>query len=373
MSIILGSNLVFARLMNNLSLEELANKVGCSRQYLNQIEKKIFPDNYNDEFVKRLSDTLQVTEKFFIENSLNMPISNSFYFRSQKTTSEKSKNLVKLISNIISTFFSFIKDNYDVNIIDIRKMDYCCNNDIEKISEQYRKMLGLSIDTPINNMMLEMERIGFKILEYKDNVIDSKIDACFSDIGEKIILINLNKIISSCRYRFSLAHELGHAILHLYDGEDESEKIEDEANYFASCFLLPRAGFLKEFNFLNRSRIDWNLLYEQKIRWKVSVQSILKRALLLEMIDNNKYRTAMMTIAKNGERFIEKYDDIMPLEKPNITKQYESLLQEDYYIVDSFLKKFGLTLNFLNKILNFNLVEKNKNDIFYINRKFSNI
>ena len=81
----------------------------------------------------------------------------------------------------------------------------------------------------------------------------------------------------------------------------------------------------------------------------------------------------MITIAKNGERFVERYDDIIPLEKPNIIKQYESLLQEDYYIVDSFLKKYNLTLKFLNKILNFNLISKNDNNIFYINRKLNSI
>lgn len=373
MSIVIGNNLTFARLINNLSLTELSEKIGCTKQYLEQIEKKIFPDNYKDEFVKKISNILLVNDKFFIENTLSMPISNCFYFRSQKTSTERSKNFIKLTSCIISTFFSFFKDNYNLNVINIGKFEHNCNNDIEKISENIRKKLGLSIDTPINNMMLEMERMDFKIIEYKDTYIDNKIDACFSDIGEKIILINLNKISSGCRYRFSLAHELGHALLHSCDDDNENEKIEDEANYFASCFLLPRAGFLREFNFLTKCRIDWSLLYEQKRRWKVSVQAMLKRALLLGIIDNSKYTSAMMTIAKHGERFHEKYDDenTIPFEKPIVIKQYENLLQEDYYIVDSFLQKYSITLELLNKILNFNLVNtRNKVDnIIYISKK----
>lgn len=367
MGLILGSNLAFARLVNNMSLEELANMVGCSKQYLNQIEKKIYIDNYNDEFIKKLSDILQVKEDFFVGNSLNTPVYDSFYFRSQKTTSEKSKNVIKTISYIISTFFSYIRDKYDIDTVNVKKIDHNCENDIEKISEQQRKELGLSIDTPINNMMLEMERMGFKIIEYNNDTINNKIDACFSDTEEKVILINLKKINSSCRYRFSLAHELGHALLHLSNEEDESGKIEDEANYFASCFLLPRAGFLKEFNFLNKLRIDWNLLYKQKERWKVSIQAILRRALGLGIIDNNKYTTAMITLAKRGEKLIEPGDDTIPPEEPNIIKQYETLLQEDYYIVDSFLKKYCLKLDLLNRILNFNLVERKIDNICYIN------
>ena len=64
-------------------------------------------------------------------------------------------------------------------------------------------------------------------------------------------------------------------------------------------------------------------------------------------------------------------ENTIPFDKPIVIKQYENLLQEDYYIIDSFLQKYNITLELLNKILNFNLVNtKNKVDnIIYISKK----
>lgn len=370
MSIIIhGKNLAFARLLNGISLDDLAKKVNCSKQYLNQIEKKEDLSSYNDEFVDELSKILGVTNNFFIENKFNIPASNSFYFRSQKTTSDKAKIKMKYLNTVISSFFAYIRPLYNIKIIDVKKHEHKSNNDIEIIAENQRKQLGLSIDTPINNMFVEMERMGFKIIEYKNN-LDYKIDACFSDNEEKVILINYNKITSSCRYRFSLAHELGHSLLHV-EYDDENEILEDEANYFASAFLLPRIGFLKEFSFLDNYRINWHLLYELKKRWKVSVQAILKRALTLDLINITKYTSAIITMAKNGEKLSEKYDDIIPLEKSHIMKQYEESLQKDYYVINSFIRQNNISLEYFNKILNFNIIKDNNcsDDLIYINRK----
>jgi len=78
--------------------------------------------------------------------------------------------------------------------------------------------------------------------------------------GALYIFVN-NGITNIGRKNFTIAHELGHFILehHLHTSSficsenDISEEgdaltsIEKEANYFASCFLLPRDRLVKEF------------------------------------------------------------------------------------------------------------------------------
>lgn len=62
---------------------------------------------------------------------------------------------------------------------------------------------------------------------------------------ERIIFVNSSVILS--REIFSVAHEIGHMVLHINDQqciiEDmdfaESSEIEAEANYFAACLLMP--------------------------------------------------------------------------------------------------------------------------------------
>ena len=82
----------------------------------------------------------------------------------------------------------------------------------------------------------------------------------YNPVGRSIITIS-NKISSLERKRFSIAHELGHLelharsrLLHLCNKEDiqylkkkSSKPLEDDANEFASHFLLPKRFLLKRF------------------------------------------------------------------------------------------------------------------------------
>jgi len=95
-----------------------------------------------------------------------------------------------------------------------------------------------------------------------------EIEGCNTFLGSLIktpndtFYIFVNKGIANAgRKNFTLAHELGHFVLehHLQtsslicnendiaEGGGAMVSIEQEANYFASCFLLPRDRLVKEF------------------------------------------------------------------------------------------------------------------------------
>src|ERR1700734_2992321 len=50
-------------------------------------------------------------------------------------------------------------------------------------------------------------------------------------------LFFMNKDVPGDRFRFSLAHELGHMVMHSIP--DDDEKMESEAHRFAAAFLMP--------------------------------------------------------------------------------------------------------------------------------------
>ncbi|EMO87426.1 ImmA/IrrE family metallo-endopeptidase [Leptospira noguchii] len=85
------------------------------------------------------------------------------------------------------------------------------------------------------------------------------------------------------RRRFTLAHELGHYILHSNFGSKditinrsgESERIEWEANWFAAGFLMPRDKFIEEY----RKNPDTFYLSSQ---FKVSISAINYRIKFLK-------------------------------------------------------------------------------------------
>jgi Zn-dependent peptidase ImmA (M78 family) len=132
---------------------------------------------------------------------------------------------------------------------------------------------------------------------------------------------------ATCRLRFDLGHETGHLIMHrgVQTGDKETE---DQANRFASAFLLPRSSFVHEFP---RSRfLDWTQIFELKLRWKVSAAAILRRAYDLRMISADQYRTGYIHLSKTGQKRQERYDDVIIGEAPELLPRALSALEAAY-------------------------------------------
>ena len=96
-------------------------------------------------------------------------------------------------------------------------------------------------------------------------------------------LFFMNRDVPGDRFRFSLAHELGHMILHSIP--DDETKIEDQAHRFAAAFLMPSAEIKP---YLVAPKLS--SLARVKAFWKVSIKALIKRAHDLHLITDNQYR-----------------------------------------------------------------------------------
>jgi Zn-dependent peptidase ImmA (M78 family) len=116
--------------------------------------------------------------------------------------------------------------------------------------------------------------------------------------GEVIIGVNSNHVRE--RQRFSLAHELGHAVLHrdaefhLDDGvvigfrSDQSSKADDpreiEANQFAAELLMPAEFVIRDFHRLHHREVD-DAITELANLYGVSLQAMTIRVTKLTNVD----------------------------------------------------------------------------------------
>ena len=150
--------------------------------------------------------------------------------------------------------------------------------------------------------------------------------------------------------RFDLAHELGHFILH--DGiETGDTKTESEADKFASAFLFPRSAFHKEFPDFRGYRLNWKVIYDLKLRWKLSARAIIYKANYFENITAQQYRSANVWLKKTGQSKKERYDDSIPQEPPELLENAITLL--DSQLGNSFkhiADKLGIHPEFLSQI-----------------------
>lgn len=151
-----------------------------------------------------------------------------------------------------------------------------------------RKALGLENETVMDICNLIEFKAGIKIMAKQFNS-DSFFGLSAEDIyGGKIIVVNTWNRISVERRIFSVAHELGHILMHFLNvkndltSEDKDE--EKEANTFASHFLMPDSDFISVWNkSANCDFVDRVIRVKQIFR--VSYQVVLYR--LSEYVKNN--------------------------------------------------------------------------------------
>lgn len=117
----------------------------------------------------------------------------------------------------------------------------------------------------------------------------------WSDEDPPLFLINAHA--PADRFRFSLAHELGHVLMHHEPGVTAVQ--ERQADEFAAEFLLPADTIRVE---LKQHRLDIPRLLDLKHRWGASMAALLRRASTLGVISDWQYRNLMVEMSALGYR-----------------------------------------------------------------------
>jgi Zn-dependent peptidase ImmA (M78 family)/transcriptional regulator with XRE-family HTH domain len=129
----------------------------------------------------------------------------------------------------------------------------------------------------------------------------------------------VNAAIPGDRLRWTLAHEIGHLVMHWAPSPNQ----EREADQFAAEFLMPAREIRHELNPLTLPK-----LAALKQRWKVSMQALIQRAYQLGVISDRQRRSFFMRFGQLGYRKSEPVD--VPPERPALLSQVMQVHQRDH-------------------------------------------
>ncbi len=304
-----GERLRLARVALGLTLDQVGLRVSATRQYLNQLEQgnKVPTAEMRDA----LASALGVAPHFFALSAAGGIRPEQCHFRKQRTTPVSVVSQVLARGTLLDGFISRLDHELDLPPVSFPDIPVTTMHDIEDATDEAREHWRLGTG-PISNMMRVVENAGAVVSFFGG--VSERVDALSIDTVRPMIIRSEAKP-AACRLRFDLGHETGHLIMHrgLQTGDKETE---DQANRFASAFLLPRSSFIHEFP---RGRfLDWIAIYDLKLRWKVSAAAILRRAYDLRVLSADQYRTGYVHLSKTGQKKFERYDDLIMAEMPEL-------------------------------------------------------
>jgi Zn-dependent peptidase ImmA (M78 family)/transcriptional regulator with XRE-family HTH domain len=316
-----GERLRLARVAQGLTLDQLGGRVSATRQYLNQLEQGSKTPTL--EMIEALAAALGVTTRFFSLVTRDGVRPEQCHFRKQRTTPVSVVSQVLARGTVLSSFVDKLDRELDLPAVAFPDLQVSKVSEIEDAADEARRYWGLG-SGPISSMMRVVENAGAIVSFFSG--VSERVDALSIDHRRPMIIRSEAKQ-AACRLRFDLAHECGHLIIHrgIETGDKETE---DQANRFASAFLLPRSSFIHEFP---RSRfLNWSAIFGLKLRWKVSAAAIIRRAYDLRIISADQYRAGYIHLSKTGQKKIEQYDDKIPLEEPELLRSAICALEASF-------------------------------------------
>ena len=207
-----------------------------------------------------------------------------------------------------------------------------------------RQAIGLPPDQPIGPLIRTLERGGVWVVAIP--VALPQRDACSTwaggDTATPVLVVAATT--AGDRRRFSVAHEVGHLVLHQVP-QGSPHELEQQADVFAAAFLLPEAAMRE----VLMPPITLTTLADLKVRWGVSLQAMIRRALTLKCLTPSQYRALSAQLGARGWRTQEPIT--VPVEQPRALRQLAELLYGRPIAYPSLAHESGLTPRFVEELL----------------------
>ncbi|MDN8591949.1 XRE family transcriptional regulator [Paenibacillus sp. 11B] len=377
----IGENLTNLRIMHGYSRKQLSEKLGVTEQAVWQYENAYTSPKV--QIVNELKRIFSVKSKYFYTKDMlaqhmtpaNINVMNIAYRSKVLNVISKTQTEAKHVE-YLDTFVNYITAQISLptlNIIKLRDevIEYLNHfeddrvTQIQHAAQMARQKLGLEPFTN-ENLMFLIEKSGVFVFE---KAIGEAIDAysLWTESNRPFIILG-NMKRSAVRRNFDIAHELGHLLLHyrlefVNLDRKEHKMIENEANIFATAFLLPENEFLRDVKEIAHITNPDNYL-ELKKKWKTSLQVLGYRAAHLGIMGTKDHRNFYAAMHRRGYLEKEPFDSSIPLQKPMRIKTIVDLLskkglldirymiEEDWKVETSFFHHMtGISTDFFNKYM----------------------
>jgi Zn-dependent peptidase ImmA (M78 family)/DNA-binding XRE family transcriptional regulator len=285
-----GERLKIARQRRGLSGVALAKKADLTPVTVSKAENG---HQIDDLTVSKLAIALSYPTEFFFLDDPNLIDAETVSFRSLKKMTAAERDASLAAGSLGVSLYDWIQSRFDLpepDLIDLNKE----RDRPELAARLLRQHWGLG-DRPVGNVMKLLEAKGIRVLSLSENT--KNVDAYSFWLGDRPFVF-LNQEKTAERSIFDSVHELGHLVMHHHAGAQNDKGAEQQADRFASAFLMPEADVKNELSYVG----SLNYILRAKKRWKVSAMALAYRLHILGLISDWTYRSFCIDLGKLGYR-----------------------------------------------------------------------
>lgn len=304
--------IVLAREARELTQSALAKELGVTQGTLSKVEGGIM--SCPQELIPALSETLKFPESFFyVANQVHGVGTEAHHcmYRRRSAVSAKALKRIEAEVNIMRMNLERLLEAAEVQAtakIPTMPVEAYRNNPVE-VAQALRAYWQMP-SGPVDNVIALIERAGGVVVPHDFGV--ENVDATSIRLPGLPPLFIYNQALTGDRLRFTLAHELGHIVMH----EVPHPEIENEADAFAAEFLMPEREIGPQLRGLTLQKAA-----QLKPFWKVSMASIVYRAKTLGRITDTQFRYLFYQIGAGGMRKREPASLDIPVERPTMQQE----------------------------------------------------
>jgi Zn-dependent peptidase ImmA (M78 family)/DNA-binding XRE family transcriptional regulator len=285
------SRLTIARKRRGLMKNKLAELVGVTGRSITAYEAG--ESDPSDATISALAKVLRFPPEFFSAPDIDEPVPGAASFRALTKMSASQRDAALAAGALAVELAAWVEQRFSLPAVDVPELR---EHEPEAAADTLRARWGLGVG-PVGNMVHLLEAKGVRVFSLAEQC--REVDA-FSLWRDSSAYVFLNTQKSAEHGRFDAAHELGHLVLHRHGGP-RGREAEQEANRFASSFLMPRASVLA----VAPAFATLETLIELKRAWAVSVAALAYRLHALGLVSDWHYRSLCIEMGERGYRRAE--------------------------------------------------------------------
>ncbi len=300
----IGDVLLTARRALDLTHTDLVDRVGVTQAALSRYENDMrTPDPAT---LDRLADALGLSRSFLTHSfRLSGAIAADAHMRRQRSTKVSDWKRVEARLNLLRMRSAYLFERVPMNThahVPTFDPDETSPADAARlVRAQWRMPIG-----GVRHLMRWLEAAG--VLVVLEPFGTRRIDGLSQWAADHPVIL-VNAELPADRLRWTLAHELGHLVLHTRYVDDD---VEQQANLFAAEFLMPAHTITPAL----QQQVTAGRLMDLKLEYGVSMQAVIEHAHRLGRMTADERRRLYRTFSARGWRTNEPGSDRIATETP---------------------------------------------------------